>query len=237
MFFISLHHPRTLIHSSYIIFFSIFNLSTLSTLPSVQAQNIHANPLEKSATISSPFGMRASPFTGEHEQHDGLDIPAQAGSPIMATGDGKVTYAGYAPGYGNLVQIDHGQGYSTRYGHAQTLLVKTGDQIKQSQVIATVGSTGISTGPHLHFEASLNGVPFDPLILLGSQYARPSPQSNTIFIFTSSKLKAPTQLAQFAKRGSNLQTLYTSSKTKASGQPYVIVRTHIPKASNSAFEP
>ena len=78
-----------------------------------QAQNIGANLLEKSAVISNPFGARPSLFTGEHEQHDRLDIPSQAGSPILATGEGKVNYAGYAPSYGNLIDIDHSQGYST----------------------------------------------------------------------------------------------------------------------------
>ena len=189
-----------------------------------QAQNIGAKPIENSTSVSSPFGIRSSPFTGEHEQHNGLDIPSEAGSPIMATGDGKISYAGYAPGYGNLVEIDHGQGYSTRYGHAQPLLVKLGDLVKQSQVIATVGSTGKSTGPHLHFEASFKGVPFDPLILLGGQYAKQNSMSNGILTFTAKKLKAPSQLAQYTKTNTNTKILYTSYRVKASGQPYVIVR-------------
>jgi hypothetical protein len=211
---------------SKVILFNCLGLSLCSGFGLAQAQNIGANPLEKGTVISSPFGIRPSPFTGEHEQHDGLDIPSQAGSPILATGDGKVSYAGDAPGYGNLVEIDHGQGYTTRYGHAQTHLVNTGDQVKQSQLIATVGSTGRSTGPHLHFEASFKGVPFDPLVLLGSQYTKLNSLNQAILIFTSSKLKAPAQLAQYAKGNTNPQILYTSTKTKASGQPFVIVRSH-----------
>jgi murein DD-endopeptidase MepM/ murein hydrolase activator NlpD len=232
MILIKYRPPFSFTESTKATLFCCLGLYLYPTFILAQTQNIGANPLDKSAIVSSPFGIRSNPFTGEHEQHDGLDIPSQAGSPILATGDGKVIYAGYAPGYGNLVEIDHGQGYSTRYGHAQTLLVKTGDLIKQSQVIATVGSTGRSTGPHLHFEVSFKGTPFDPLILLGSQYARPFSHNSSILIFTSSKLKAPSQLSQYAKGNGNPQTLYTSSKIKASGQPYVIVRSHIQRASN-----
>lgn len=188
-----------------------------------------ANPLPSNnkPIISSAFGSRISPFTGEHELHHGLDIPAKAGSPILATGKGIVTYSGFALGYGNLVEIDHGQGYVTRYGHAQTLLVKTGEQIEQLQRIATVGSTGRSTGPHLHFETLYEGKPFDPLVLLGNQYANlnNSTRNNDILIFTASKLKAPQQLTQYANGSPKLQALYTSSKVRASGQPYVIVRS------------
>ena len=229
---ILIHTPSTaptlhiLMKPSKVILLSCLGLYLFSGCGLVQAQNMGANPLEKSTIISSSFGMRLSPFTGEHEQHDGLDIPSQAGSPILATGDGKVSYAGYAPGYGNLVEIDHGQGYTTRYGHAQTLLVNTGDPVKQSQLIATIGSTGKSTGPHLHFEASFKGVPFDPLVLLGGQYTKLNSLNQSILIFTSSKLKAPAQLMQYAKSNTNPQILYTSPKTKASGQPFVIVRSH-----------
>ena len=113
----------------------------------------------------------------------------QAGSPILATCDGKVSYAGYAPGYGNLVEIDHGQGYPTRYGHVQTLLVKTGDQVKQSQKIATVGKTGRSTGPHLHFEVSFHGVPLDPMVLFAGQYSNNVLKNKEILVFTGIKLK------------------------------------------------
>ena len=185
-----------------------------------------AYPLTQKSAVSSPFGLRNSPFTGEHETHEGIDIPAQAGSPILATGDGKVTFAGFAPGYGNLVEIDYGQGYTTRYGHAQTLLVKTGDQVKQSEQIATVGSTGRSTGPHLHFEVSLNHTPFDPRLLLGGTYLDHALAPNAILIFTSTKLKAPWQLQQLASGKYQGQILYTSKNTRRSGAPFVIVKSH-----------
>lgn len=210
-------------------------LGLSSALTFAQAQNISANPLhpsQNSSSISSPFGIRISPFTGEHEQHDGLDIPSKTGSDILATGDGKVTYAGYAPGYGNLIEIDHGQGYTTRYGHAQTLLVKTGDPIKQSQKIATVGSSGRSTGPHLHFEASYLGKPFDPMLLLAGQYPSANPKNKDILIFTSSKFKAPWQLTQYASGKMKPEVLYSSKSTRPSGQPYVIVRSHVQGPAN-----
>lgn len=203
------------------------------TLAFAQPQHISANPSSSSATtISSPFGIRTSPFTSEHEQHNGVDIPSQAGSPILATGDGKVTYAAYAPGYGNLVEIDHGQGYSTRYGHAQTLLVKNGDFVKQSQTIATVGSTGRSTGPHLHFEASYQGKPFDPMLLLAGYYPNSEPKNKNILIFTSSKLKAPWQLTQYASGKLKPEVLYSSKSTQPSGEPYVIVRSRVQGSGN-----
>ena len=190
-------------------------------------EKLGAYPLTKNSYISSPFGIRNSPFTGEHEQHEGMDIPAEAGSPILATGDGQIIYAGYAPGYGNLVEIDHGQGYTTRYGHAKTVLVKTGDWVKQSQQIATVGSTGRSTGPHLHFEVSFNKVPFDPKILLGGTYLNNASNTSSLLVFTSTKLKAPWQLRQLASGKYRGEVLYASKSTRSSGQPFVIVRSHV----------
>jgi len=193
-----------------------------------QSQNpLGGYPLIEKSNISSPFGRRSSPFTGEHETHEGMDIPAQAGSPILATGDGQITYAGYAPGYGNLIEIDHGQGYTTRYGHAKTVLVKIGEWVKQSQQIATVGSTGRSTGPHLHFEVSFNKVPFDPKVLLGANYLNNVSKTSSLLVFTSTKLKAPWQLRQMANGKYKGGIIYTSKNTRPSGQPFVIVRSHV----------
>jgi hypothetical protein len=187
---------------------------------------VGTKPLDQKLVISSAFGLRTSPFSGEHEQHEGLDIPAQTGSPILATGNGKVIYAGFASGYGNMVEIDHGQGYATRYGHAQTLLVKTGDEVKQSQAIATVGSTGKSTGPHLHFEVSLNKIPFDPKIMLGGAYIDGASQNASILVFTSTKLKVPWQLQQLAKGKYPSQILYASRGKHRTGDPFVIIKSH-----------
>ena len=177
----------------------------------------------KSSNISSDYGNRIGPFTGLHENHDGLDIPAELGSPILAAGKGTVTYAAYAPGYGNLVEIDHGQGIITRYGHAQKLLVKAGEIIQQSQQIATVGSTGKSTGPHLHFEVSKGGVSIDPKLLFAIEG---KPNSSDIkrytFIFRDIQLKAPNQFRN--SRANKPQVVYTSSATRKSGEPIITVR-------------
>ncbi|OLY97136.1 M23 family metallopeptidase [Polynucleobacter sphagniphilus] len=204
--------------------------SALSSAQTISASTptispVVTKPLDQKLIISSAFGTRVSAFSGEHEQHEGLDIPAQAGSPILATGNGKVTYAGYAPGYGNLVEIDHGQGYATRYGHAQTLLVKTGDTVKQSQIIATVGSTGRSTGPHLHFEVSFNKVPFDPKILLGGAFIDSKTSNRSVITFTATKLKAPWQLQELAQGKYPSHILYTSTGKHSSGEPFVLVRS------------
>ena len=112
--------------------------------------------------VTSGFGFRKSPFTGLREKHEGWDIAARNGSPVHTTADGVVVVEGREYGYGNLVEIDHGYGRVTRYGHNSKHLVKVGDRVKRGQVIALVGNTGRSTGPHLHYEVLLNGVPANP---------------------------------------------------------------------------
>jgi len=112
--------------------------------------------------ITSGFGKRASPLTGEPGRHYGVDIANEVGSPIRATADGLVVYAGWETGYGRVVVIEHGYGFSTRYGHCSVIDVKVGDTVKRGQVISYVGSTGRSTGSHLHYEVRIHGVPVDP---------------------------------------------------------------------------
>ena len=112
--------------------------------------------------VTSGFGFRKSPFTGLREKHEGWDIAARNGAPVRTTADGVVVVEGREYGYGNLVEIDHGYGLVTRYGHNSKHLVKVGDRVKRGQVIALVGNTGRSTGPHLHYEVLLNGVPVNP---------------------------------------------------------------------------
>jgi murein DD-endopeptidase MepM/ murein hydrolase activator NlpD len=112
--------------------------------------------------ISSRFGYRESPFTGRREFHRGLDIATHAGVPIISPADGLVTFSGKKGLMGNMVAIEHGFGMVTRYGHVQKLLKKKGDQVKRGEVIALVGNTGRSTGPHLHYEVRLNGVSVNP---------------------------------------------------------------------------
>jgi murein DD-endopeptidase MepM/ murein hydrolase activator NlpD len=115
-----------------------------------------------SGWLSSKFGKRADPITGKHEYHKGVDFATEAGADVISVGDGIVTWSGKRSGYGNLVEISHGNGYSTRYGHNRKLLVGIGDTVKKGQLIAEVGSTGRSTGPHVHFEVLHNGQAVNP---------------------------------------------------------------------------
>jgi len=112
--------------------------------------------------LSSYYGKRIDPFTGKKTFHPGLDFAGKAGSEVVASADGMVTFAGTRSGYGKVVELDHGNGYSTLYGHNKELKVKNGDVIKKGQVLALMGSTGRSTGPHVHYEVSLDGKRVDP---------------------------------------------------------------------------
>ncbi len=111
---------------------------------------------------SSSFGWRIDPFRGTKAFHEGLDFTARTGTPIRAAADGIVTTASRTSAYGNLVKLNHGAGLETRYAHASKLLVKPGERVVKGQTIALVGSTGRSTGPHLHYEIRLNGHALDP---------------------------------------------------------------------------
>jgi len=112
--------------------------------------------------ITSRFGYRKSPFTGRREFHKGYDISSRKGTPVLATADGVVTYAGKKGLLGNIIVIDHGHGMITRYGHCYKILKKRGDKVKRWETIALMGSTGRSTGPHVHYEVHLNGIPVNP---------------------------------------------------------------------------
>lgn len=116
--------------------------------------------------LSSSFGWRRHPITGRHVMHEGLDFAAPRGTPIQAASGGVVTEAGYRSGYGKTVEIHHGSDIVTRYAHASDIKVKVGDIVERGQEIATVGSTGLSTGPHLHFEVRVAGHPLDPVLFL-----------------------------------------------------------------------
>lgn len=113
--------------------------------------------------FTSKFGYRISPFTGRPVMHNGLDIAASPGAPVFAPADGIVSYAGYDPGYGKLVSIDHGYGVITRYGHLSRISVEVGQRVKRRDLVAAVGNTGRSTGPHLHYEVRVNNIPVDPI--------------------------------------------------------------------------
>ncbi len=112
--------------------------------------------------ITSRFGMRNSPFFESRTMHHGLDIANEEGTSIKAPADGVVTYTGWEGGYGKLIVIDHGYGFSTRFGHLQRHLVNIGQRVRRGQVIGFMGSTGRSTASHLHYEIRVNGVPVDP---------------------------------------------------------------------------
>lgn len=127
--------------------------------------------------VGSGFGFRSDPFTGRPALHTGLDFPADVGTPIMAAAGGMVRSADFHPAYGNLLEIDHGNGLMTRYAHASKILVKAGDIVKRGQVVAQVGTTGRSTGPHLHFEVSVEGVFQNPSKFLYGKGASTLPRT------------------------------------------------------------
>jgi len=112
--------------------------------------------------VTSNFGFRQSPFTGQREFHQGYDLSTREGTPIMATADGVVIYASRKGLLGNTIIVDHGHGMVTRYGHCQKFLKKRGEKVKRWEPIALVGDTGRSTGPHVHYEVRLNGIPVNP---------------------------------------------------------------------------
>lgn len=124
--------------------------------------------------LSSSFGWRRHPISGRHVMHEGLDFAAPRGTPIYAASGGVVTVAGYKSGYGKMVEIHHGNDLVTRYAHASKVKVKTGDIVERGQEIAAVGSTGHSTGPHLHFEVRMAGHPLDPVLFLEKPEADPT---------------------------------------------------------------
>lgn len=127
----------------------------------VQTESGFLRPI--SGRITSYYGYRVNPVTGEYKLHKGIDYAGDYGDPIKASKSGVVEYSGWITGYGNTIILGHGNGVQTLYPHAQTLNVNYGDTVKQGDVIATVGSTGNSTGPHLHFEIRINGEAVDPL--------------------------------------------------------------------------
>ena len=131
-------------------------------------QEIHpeGRPVAK-GFISSYFGERADPFDGLEAFHKGVDFAGSAGSPVTAVAAGVVTWAGERAGYGKLVEINHGDGFTTRYAHNERTLVTVGQTVKRGESVALMGSTGRSTGPHVHFEVLRNGRQVDPLSFIG----------------------------------------------------------------------
>ncbi len=112
--------------------------------------------------VTSDFGFRLDPYTSQRRTHEGLDIANAIGTPIVAPADGTVVYASQEGGYGNVVVIDHGLGIKTRYAHLSKITIALGDRVRRGQLIAELGNTGRSTGPHLHYEVRINGIPENP---------------------------------------------------------------------------
>ncbi len=137
-------------------------LEALLVEGSAQRKFLPTLPPIENINYTSNFGYRIDPFTGHSTFHEGVDFAAESGTPINAAASGKVIYADVHPAYGKCVEIDHGNGLVTRYAHGSELLVKDGDLVVRGQRISRVGSTGRSTGPHLHFEVRLNGVAQNP---------------------------------------------------------------------------
>ena len=140
-------------------------LSVLETL--IMSRNLQAEVMPTGRPVSrgwlsSYFGMRTDPFTGRRVHHSGVDFAGKLGSDVVAVAAGVVQYSGKRSGYGNLVEVNHGNGYVTRYGHNLKNLVTVGQTIKKGEVIAKMGTTGRSTGPHVHFEVIVNGRAVDP---------------------------------------------------------------------------
>ncbi len=128
-----------------------------------------AMPIESYPYLSSSYGWRRNPFNGQMSRHEGLDFSAPPGTPIRAATGGVVRTVTVHSGYGNMVEIDHGEGLITRYAHAKVILVKEGELVTRGQLIARVGSTGLSTGPHLHFEVRRDDKALDPRVFLAGQ--------------------------------------------------------------------
>ncbi|GGI83229.1 M23 family metallopeptidase [Shewanella gelidii] len=137
-------------------------LETVTTNLHIENERyISGRPIGK-GWLSSPYGLRNDPFTGKRAMHKGIDFAGTEGADVIATAGGVVTWAGNMFGYGELVEIDHGNGLKTRYGHNKSLSVKVGDVIAKGQPIAKMGSTGRSTGPHVHYEVLRGGQQIDP---------------------------------------------------------------------------
>ncbi|MCH1926435.1 M23 family metallopeptidase [Shewanella sp. C32] len=132
-----------------------------SNLNIEQERYISGRPVGK-GWLSSPYGLRNDPFNGHRAMHKGIDFAGAEGTDVIATGAGVVTWAGNMFGYGNLVEIDHGNGLRTRYGHNEALSVAVGDVVAKGEKIASLGSSGRSTGPHVHYEVLRNGQQIDP---------------------------------------------------------------------------
>lgn len=168
--------------------------------------------LPTNGTVTSQFGWRVDPFNGANRFHAGVDIAAPSGSPIRASQRAVVAYSGSYKGYGNVVALAHGQGLYTLYGHAAAVYVKPDQVVEQGQIIASVGSTGRSTGPHLHFEVHRRGQYQNPVVYLSNAVTQP-PVSTAIH--TKPELKKEMSTSRYRSQRSYARTNnpYTASTT------------------------
>jgi murein DD-endopeptidase MepM/ murein hydrolase activator NlpD len=151
----------------------LFTLIESRLLEGRLAQLLVPSTAPVAGPVGSGFGFRTDPFSGRGALHTGLDFPADIGTPIMAAAGGMVVNVEVHPAYGNLVEVDHGSGLITRYAHTSKVLVKQGDLVKRGQQVALVGNSGRSTGPHLHFEVLVDGVPQNPARFLAGRANEP----------------------------------------------------------------
>ncbi len=148
-----------------LIAFELKDVQEVSKIVNEKREELRRIPsiIPSSGIIISNFGYRTDPFTGEYKMHEGIDISAPIGTPVYASADGRVIFSGYKEGYGLCVEISHENGIITRYGHLSRILVSIGQKVKRGEIIGKVGSTGRSTGSHLHYEVIVNGFPRNPL--------------------------------------------------------------------------
>ena len=144
-------------------------LETMLMSRNLQEQVVPAGRPIRKGWISSYYGMRNDPFSGKREHHDGVDLAGKDGSKVISVASGVVTWSSDRYGYGNLVEVNHGNGYVTRYGHNKEILVSVGDKVAKGEDLALMGSTGRSTGPHVHFEVLYNGRSQDPVKYINAQ--------------------------------------------------------------------
>lgn len=144
-------------------FRSLFSAWRQMDGPDAQAINLPSRRPVDTMSLTSSFGNRSDPFTGRRARHNGIDIPGPVGTPIYATADGQVGRAQRLGGYGNYIEIEHGHALQTRYGHLSQILVEPGQRVRRGDLIALMGSTGRSTGPHLHYEVRIAGAPVNPI--------------------------------------------------------------------------
>lgn len=155
-------------------FASLYGAWTKLDGPSANTQQTAAIPSRRPVdliTLTSNFGVRSDPFNGHARMHQGVDIPGAIGTAVYATADGVVSRAGWAGGYGNMVEINHGNGLQTRYGHMSKLIALPNQRVVRGQLIGLMGSTGRSTGSHLHYEVRIAGAAVNPVPYLeGTNY-------------------------------------------------------------------